>query len=122
RQRLFLALFALVGRRGRELRPVEIDRGVGGPLFLRRRRFVRELLGGGRLGALSAGSRQLAHVALQQGEVGVQAVGTRPQRFEQRRQLALHRVDALEHVRSRLVDARDVLVAARGGLVADALG
>ena len=65
---------------------------------------------------------QLAHVARQQREVGVEAVGAGAQRLDQRAELALHRVDALEHQRGRLMDLADVVLRAFDRLVADALG
>ncbi len=89
-----------------------LEHGLGG----RRRRR------GSTGGRPAGGGVELAHVPRQQREVGVQAVGARAQRLDERAELALHRVDALEHERGRLVDLADMLLRALDRLVARALG
>jgi hypothetical protein len=102
------------GRRGR-LRERLPHLGLG----LRRGR--RRLVGLARL----AGHRrpvQLDHLDLEQREVGVDPVGARAQRLDQRPELGLHRLDALEHLRGGLGDAADVALGALDGVGARALG
>ncbi len=57
-------------------------------------------------------------VALEQLQVGVQAVRAGPERLDQRVQLVLHRVDPLEHPRRRLRHPADVLPGLGGGVLA----